>query len=145
MMQWLSLLRNFIQQILNSTSLQFQICAEIFNGENLWQWTRLGIFYNTFRRSTIPQKQFVITIIIIIIIITNIITKIPSYQNNYQILLSIESENHHYKPYLKLTLIILQKHSSRDTLAGNYMFKINNRNIKTRCEICSKLTITTQE
>ena len=25
--------------------------------------------------------------------------------------------------------------------AGNYMFKVNNRNAKTRCEICSKLTI----
>ena len=25
--------------------------------------------------------------------------------------------------------------------AGNYMFKVNNRNIRTRCEICSKLTI----
>ena len=26
-------------------------------------------------------------------------------------------------------------------LAGNYMFKVNNRNTRTRCEICSKLTI----
>ena len=25
--------------------------------------------------------------------------------------------------------------------AGNYMFKINSRNTRTRCEICSKLTI----
>ena len=25
--------------------------------------------------------------------------------------------------------------------AGNYMFKVNNRNSRTRCEICSKLTI----
>ena len=25
--------------------------------------------------------------------------------------------------------------------AGNYMFKVNKRNTKTRCEICSKLTI----
>ena len=24
---------------------------------------------------------------------------------------------------------------------GNYMFKVGNRNIRTRCEICSKLTI----
>ena len=24
--------------------------------------------------------------------------------------------------------------------AGNYMFKVNNRNSRTRCEICSKLT-----
>ena len=27
--------------------------------------------------------------------------------------------------------------------AGNYMFKVNNINTRTRCEICSKLTITT--
>ena len=27
------------------------------------------------------------------------------------------------------------------TPAGNYMFKVNDRNTKTRCEICSKLTI----
>ena len=24
---------------------------------------------------------------------------------------------------------------------GNYMFKVNNRNTRTRCEICSKLTV----
>ena len=29
--------------------------------------------------------------------------------------------------------------------AGNYMFKVNNRNPRARCEICSKLTLTTQE
>ena len=29
--------------------------------------------------------------------------------------------------------------------AGNYMFKANNRNTRTRCEICSKLTIKTPE
>ena len=29
--------------------------------------------------------------------------------------------------------------------AGNYMFKVNNRNARTRCEICSKLTIKTPE
>ena len=28
---------------------------------------------------------------------------------------------------------------------GNYMFKVNNRNTKTKCEICSKLTIKTPE
>ena len=30
-------------------------------------------------------------------------------------------------------------------LAGNYMFESNNKNIRTRCEICSKLTIKTPE
>ena len=29
--------------------------------------------------------------------------------------------------------------------AGNYMFKVNNRNTRTRCEICSKLAIKTPE
>ena len=27
---------------------------------------------------------------------------------------------------------------------GNYIFKVNNRNTRTRCEICSKLAIKTQ-
>ena len=30
-------------------------------------------------------------------------------------------------------------------LAGNYVFKVNNRNARTRCEICSKLTIKTPQ
>ena len=29
--------------------------------------------------------------------------------------------------------------------AGNYLFKVNNRNIRTRCETCLKLTIKTPE
>ena len=29
--------------------------------------------------------------------------------------------------------------------AGNYMFKVDNKNTRTRCEICSKLTIKTPE
>ena len=29
--------------------------------------------------------------------------------------------------------------------AGNHMFKVNNRNTRTRCKICSKLTIKTSE
>ena len=28
--------------------------------------------------------------------------------------------------------------------AGNYMLKVNNRNTRTRCEICSNLTLKTQ-
>ena len=32
-----------------------------------------------------------------------------------------------------------------NTQAGNYIFKVNNRNTRTRCEICSKLTIKTPE
>ena len=30
-------------------------------------------------------------------------------------------------------------------MAGNYMFKVNNRNARTRCEICAKLTTKTPE
>ena len=41
--------------------------SEIRDGEDLWQWSRLEIRLNVFRRSTIPQKQFIIIIIIIII------------------------------------------------------------------------------
>ena len=29
--------------------------------------------------------------------------------------------------------------------AGNYMFKVTNRNTKTRCDLCSKLIIKTPE
>ena len=33
------------------------------------------------------------------------------------------------------------RNSSVGAWAGNYMFKVNNRNTRTRCGICSKLTI----
>ena len=32
-----------------------------------------------------------------------------------------------------------------DSVAGIYLFKVNNRNTRTRCEICPKLTIKTPE
>ena len=32
-----------------------------------------------------------------------------------------------------------------DIPVGNYMFNVNNRNTRTRCEICSKLTIKTPD
>ena len=35
-------------------------CVGDCDGEDLWQWSRLEIRLNTFRRSTIPQKQFII-------------------------------------------------------------------------------------
>ena len=35
--------------------------------------------------------------------------------------------------------------SNRHNPAGYYMFKVNNRNTRTSCEICSKLTIKTPE
>ena len=33
---------------------------EIHDSEDLWQWSRLEISLNAFRRSTVPQKQFII-------------------------------------------------------------------------------------
>ena len=42
----------------------------------------------------------------------------------------------------RLDQCISRMHS---TLCSKYMFKINNKNTRTRCEICSKLTIKTPE
>ena len=52
---------------LHSNKPELKFCAgskpargvpEIRDGEDLWQWSRLEIRLNAFRRSTIPQKQF---------------------------------------------------------------------------------------
>ena len=54
---------------LHSTKPELRFCAgsnparnvsEICDGEDLWQWSRLEIRLNAFRRSIIPQKQFII-------------------------------------------------------------------------------------
>ena len=45
--------------------------SEIRDGKDLWQWSRLEARPNAFRRSTIPQKQFIIITIIIGSIRTN--------------------------------------------------------------------------
>ena len=46
-------------------------------------------------------------------------------------------------------MVLSLKHSfvtwSQYIPACSYLFKVNNRNTKTRCEICSKLTIKTPE
>ena len=56
---------------LHSTKSELRFCAgsnpasgvlEIRDGEDLWQWSRLEIRLIAFRRSTIPQKQFIIII-----------------------------------------------------------------------------------
>ena len=63
---------------LHSTKPELRLCvgsipacgaSEIRDGEDIWQWTRLKIRLNAFRRSTIPQKQFIIINIVIIDII----------------------------------------------------------------------------
>ena len=60
--------------------------------------------------------------------------------------------NKNYKKYiLHLIYYLAQKYGSQQSLcpcqllAGNHMFKVNNRTIRARCEICSKLTIKTPE
>ena len=42
--------------------------------------------------------------------------------------------------FFRISQSFLSKHP-----AGNYMFKVNNRSARTRCEICSKLTIKSPE
>ena len=63
---------------LHSTKPELKFCAgsnpargvsEVRDGEDLWQWSRLEIRLNTILRSTIPQKQFIIIIIIIMHIV----------------------------------------------------------------------------
>ena len=58
---------------LHSTKPELRFCAgsipalcvsEIHDGEDLWQWSRLEMRLNAFLRSTIPQEQFIIIIII---------------------------------------------------------------------------------
>ena len=53
--------------------------SEICDGENLLEWSQLEVRLNTFRQSTIPQKQVIIIIIIsIIIIIITVLTSCTS-------------------------------------------------------------------
>ena len=47
---------------------RFKSCSwrvGVRDGEDLWQWSRLEIGLNVFRQSSIPQKQFIIIIIIL--------------------------------------------------------------------------------
>ena len=68
---------------LHLSKLELRLCAgsnpapgvsEICDGEDFWQLSRLKIRLNNFRRSTIPQKQFIFIIIIIIFVCTSRIT-----------------------------------------------------------------------
>ena len=45
------------------------------------------------------------------------------------------------KSSLKLFFCILQKGSTMINPAGNYMFEVNDKNTRTRCQICSKLKL----
>ena len=42
---------------------------------------------------------------------------------------------------MKTLNVITNDTTEKPTPASNYMFKVNNRNTRTRCEICSKLTL----
>ena len=42
---------------------------------------------------------------------------------------------------LSLSLKLKSRGSATVVQVGNYMFKVKNRNTRTRCELCSKLTI----
>ena len=47
---------------------------------------------------------------------------------------------------IKLTIVIkFTAHEVKQSPAGIYLLKVNNRNSRKRCEICSKLTIKTIE
>ena len=55
-------------------------------------------------------------------------------------------KNYLKKPFLQEAQIIAPaRQCSNYFPAGNYIFKVSYRNTRTRCEICSKLTIKTQE
>ena len=44
-----------------------------------------------------------------------------------------------------LKVLYVRLYSENSHPAGNYMFEVNNKNTKRKCEICSKLTIKTTE
>ena len=80
---------------LHSTKPELRFCAgsnpargvsEIRDGEDLWQWSRLEIRLNAFRRSTIPQKQFIIIIINLSIFKTNIKSNIKPFMLFVQVI-----------------------------------------------------------
>ena len=60
----------------------------------------------------------------------------------------ISSYKHFTQPNVlvfKVSKTFFNVTATRDLPAGNYLFKVNNRNTRTRCEICLKLTIMTAE
>ena len=68
-----------------------------------------------------------------------------TFNFRFFLLLERQGEMHKILPTNHLKLTIIFKKISGSFPAGNYMFKVNNRNTRTRCEICSKLTIKTPE
>ena len=62
--------------------------------------------------------------------IWNSILVLTFCKNSIKLLCALVSEEHIKFPFI-----------NTEYPAGNYMFKVNNRNTRTRCEICSKVTI----
>ena len=53
---------------------------------------------------------------------------------------------HELKPFNELISVYFMQHKIlANYSAGNYIFKVNNRNTRTRCKICSKLTVKAAE
>ena len=114
---------------------------------------------NTFRRSTIPQQQF---IIIIILARVEEISFFQYFFGKIQFLLFKKllffKTKKETASFTRLVIsviffpIFLINFYIRTCLAviiificsipaNSYLFKVNNRNIRKRCEICSKLTV----
>ena len=60
-------IRRYIHGVIKVQNLRLDIIikrsvSEMRDGEDLWQWSHLEIRLNAFRRSTIPQKLFIIII-----------------------------------------------------------------------------------
>ena len=72
-------------------------------------------------------------------------TKLSNFkqENHYQLFNHCLNINFHILTHPPLSQLHLHFH--RIYPAGIYLFKVNNRNTRTRCVICSKLTIKTPE
>ena len=126
------------------------------------EWSQLEIRPSDFRRSTIPQKHFIT--IIAIIEILKFALRIDAYWNSIwkscsktsiKTISFIQSfsccashwANWNLTPTKRYSTLhwYLLKSLCYTMPVGIYMFKVHNRNTRTRCEICLKLTIKTPE
>ena len=72
-----------------------------------------------------------------------IITTNPGMWHNFK-LFTLHSRLYISNPTSNFEIKMIRR-LEKISPVGNYMFKVNNRNTRTRCEICSKLTIKTPE
>ena len=59
-------------------------------------------------------------------------------------LTTVQQQMHSFNSSLKVC-VVTATYYANSYPADNYMFKVNNRSTRTRCEICSKLTRKTSE